>query len=82
MEQQGIKAKALSQELGLSSTAITNLRGSSMPRIDGEKLNQLLLALNRMRRADSPLITLADLIEFSLTTDELGDLDAKPNSLS
>jgi DNA-binding Xre family transcriptional regulator len=82
MEQQGIKAKALSQELGLSSTAITNLRGSSMPRIDGEKLNQLLLALNRMRRADSPLITLADLIEFSLTTDELGDLDAKPNSPS
>lgn len=77
MEQQGIQAKALAAEMGISSTAVTNLRGSAMPRIDGEKLNHLLLVLNRMRRADSPLITLEDLIEFSLSPEELKRLEVK-----
>lgn len=70
-----ISARALSEELQLSSTAISILRRVDMPRMDGEKLNQLMLALNRMRRADSPLITLTDIMEFSLSMDELSSLN-------
>lgn len=71
MDRHGIQAKDLADELGVSRNAVSNLRGVDMPRIDGARLNDLLLALNKMRRADSKLITPVDLIEFTLGMDEL-----------
>lgn len=71
MDRHGIQAKDLADELGISRNAVSNLRGVDMPRIDGDRLNNLLLALNKMRRADSQLITPVDLIEFTLGMDEL-----------
>ncbi|MFG6094384.1 XRE family transcriptional regulator [Leptolyngbyaceae cyanobacterium CCMR0082] len=74
MDREGIQAKALAQEIGVTANAMTNLRGSEMPRINGERLNGLILGLNKLRRADSKLITLTDVIEFSLTPDEMSEV--------
>lgn len=74
MDREGIQAKTLAQEIGVTANAMTNLRGSEMPRINGERLNSLILGLNKLRRADSKLITLTDVIEFSLTPDEMSEV--------
>jgi DNA-binding Xre family transcriptional regulator len=70
MDHHGIKSKDLAVALGISPNAVTNLRDSSMPRVDGERLNSLLMQLNHMRKEGSDLLTPVDLIEYSLSLDE------------
>jgi DNA-binding Xre family transcriptional regulator len=70
MDRHGIKAKDLAESLKISQNSVSNLRGGEMPRIDGDRLNSLLIQLNKMRRAESEIITPSDLIEFSLSLDE------------
>ncbi len=66
-----IQSKALAKELGVSPQRVAQLRRSRMPGLDGKELNGLILGLNRLRKAESKLITLTDVIEFSLTPDEM-----------
>lgn len=75
MDKHSIKAKDLADAMSLSQNALSNLRGSDMPRIDGERLNSLLINLNKMRRAGSDVITPADLIEFSLSLNETKEIN-------
>lgn len=70
MDRHGIQAKELALSLGVSQNAVTNMRRSEMPRIDGDRLNALLMTLNKMRRSGTAVLTPVDLIEFSLTLDE------------
>jgi len=74
MEKHQIQAKDLAERLDLSQNAISNLRKGEMPRIDGDRLNSLLINLNQMRSAGSPVIGVIDLIEFSLSLDEAQEL--------
>ncbi len=77
MDAHGISATLLAEKLGVSKNAVSNLRGVEMPRINGDRLNSLVLALNELRRANTDLITPADLLQFSLTTDEMKALGVK-----
>jgi DNA-binding Xre family transcriptional regulator len=77
MDSHNISATSLAEKLGVSKNAVSNLRGVEMPRINGDRLNSLVLALNALRRANTDLITPADLIQFSLTTDEMKALGVK-----
>ena len=77
MDSHNISATSLAEKLGVSKNAVSNLRGVEMPRINGDRLNGLVLALNELRRANTDLITPADLIQFSLTTDEMKALGVK-----
>lgn len=75
MEREGIQAKDLAQEIGVTANAMTNLRKSKMPRIDGKRLNSLILGLNNLKRDGSRLIILKDVLEFSCTPEELCKVD-------
>ncbi len=77
MDSHGISATSLAESLGVSKNAVSNLRGVEMPRMNGDRLNSLVLALNELRRANTDLITPSDLIQFSLTTDEMKVLGVK-----
>ena len=71
MEQNSIRASDLGDILGVSKNAIANLRKSDMPRISADRLNQILLALNKLKESDSGTISSSDLIEFMMTPEEL-----------
>ncbi|MEO1145148.1 MAG: helix-turn-helix transcriptional regulator [Cyanobacteria bacterium J06638_22] len=75
MEANGIQAKELAAALGVSQNAVSNLRGSDMPRIDGDRLNGILLELNKRRRNGSAVIMPSDLIEFTLKPDEAKEIN-------
>lgn len=77
MDSHGIRATDLAERMQVSKNAVSNLRGSDMPRIDGARLNSLVLALNGLRRANSDIITPSDLIQFSLNPDEMTALGVK-----
>lgn len=63
MARYDIKAIDLSKEMGVSSGSITTLRkGKTMPRMNGEVLNNLCLALNRL--SGGKKIKLDELVEF------------------
>ncbi|VEP17884.1 conserved hypothetical protein [Hyella patelloides LEGE 07179] len=76
METHKINAGDLAQKMNVSKNAISNLRSTKMPRLTEERLNQLLLCLNCLRRKDSPVIEPKDLIGFSLTPEELDFIQA------
>ena len=61
-----IKTKDLAQELGRAPNSISNLRNSdTMPRLDGESLNNLCNALNRLAPDAQVEITPMTLIDYS-----------------
>lgn len=74
MDSHRIQAKELADRMDLSQNALSNLRKGEMPRIDGDRLNSLLLNLNQLRREGSPVIGVTDLIEFSLSLDEAKEM--------
>lgn len=61
----------LAQEMKISNNAVSNLRSTKMLRLTEERLNQLLLCLNRLRTEGTPVIEPQDLIGFALATEEL-----------
>ena len=75
MENHQISAGNLAQEMKISNNAVSNLRSTKMPRLTEERLNQLLLCLNRLRKKGTPVIEPKDLIGFALTTEELDFID-------
>lgn len=50
MQAHGISPTDLATEMKTSRNAISKMRKNYMPRMDGEKLNNLLIALNALRR--------------------------------
>lgn len=74
MDDEGIQGKELAQELAVSANAVSNLRKPEMPRLNGDGLNGLLVALNKLRAPDRGLIDVGDLIRFSLSPSELSEL--------
>ena len=70
MTKHKISATDLAQKLGVSRNAVSNWRKPDMPKINGEGLNNLLLALNSLRKKERKPIQLSDLIVFSYTLDE------------
>ena len=75
MDRNGIRGADLAQSMGISKNSVSNLRGVEMPRFDGDRLNSLVLSLNKLRKAGTDLITPSDLIGFSLTPDEMKELE-------
>jgi len=76
MDDYQIKPSDLAKEMSLSKNAISNLRSTTMPRLTEQRLNDLLLGLNRLRPQGSPIIEPKDLICFSLTPAELIYIDS------
>ena len=73
-----IKAINLAHEMDVSANAISNLRkGNSMPRLDGDSLNRLCNALNRLAIDLDEEITPLTLIEY---TRDLGPNDNRGKS--
>jgi transcriptional regulator with XRE-family HTH domain len=62
MKRHGISAIALSDALGVSRNSVSVYR-RGFPRVTGNKLNNLLDALNALRRVDTPDIKIEELIE-------------------
>ena len=61
-----IKAVDLAKEMGISANAISNLRKSdTMPRLDGDSLNKLCNALNKLGLNLDEEITPITLIDYS-----------------
>jgi DNA-binding Xre family transcriptional regulator len=67
MARHRIKAKDLAIQLEINPTAVSNLKSArTMPRFDGDRLSQLLTALNQLadkKTIESP-IGLLDLLEY------------------
>ena len=63
MNAHGISPSALASELEMSRNAISVYRRSH-PRISNKALNNLLNALNKLRRNGSPALMIQDLIEY------------------
>ncbi|KAI9129141.1 helix-turn-helix transcriptional regulator [Acaryochloris sp. CCMEE 5410] len=74
MDANDIRPKDFAKTLGISSNAVSNLRGREMPKINGERLNQIVIALNLLRSRKKALITPSDLFSFSLTMEEMDKL--------
>ena len=61
-----IKAKDLAKELGQTPNSISNLRNNdTMPRLDGDSLNNLCNALNKLAPDIQQEITPMTLIDYS-----------------
>lgn len=71
MSDRKIAVGDLAKELGISRTAVTNMRGDQMPRLNGERINQIIVALNCLIPADEDPIGASDLLGFGLTVTEL-----------
>lgn len=71
MDRHGITTSALSKKMGISGNSISNMRKPEMPRINGERLNQLIMCINLLRKPGTRLVKLDDLIVLSYTTDEM-----------
>ena len=76
MEAHNISASDLAKKMDVSNNAISNLRSIKMPRLSEERLNQLLICLNCLRKKGSPVIEPKDLIVFSLTPEEWNFIEA------
>ena len=76
MEAHNISASDLAKKMDVSNNAVSNLRSTKMPRLSEERLNQLLLCLNYLRKKGSPVIEPKDLIVFSLTPEEWNLIEA------
>lgn len=70
MARNGIRAKDLAAEMKITLNSVSNLRSFEMPRLTQDTLNNLLNALNNLKR-DEELITPADLISYK--PDEVGN---------
>jgi len=65
MARHNIKAIDLAREMGVDTNTVSNLRvAETMPRINGERLNELCYHLNRLRGIPDELISPATLIEY------------------
>ena len=71
MDDHGIAAGDLAEAMKVSSNAVSLWRKPRMPKIDGERLNELLIQVNRLRKKGSPVITSSDLIKTTFTSEEL-----------
>lgn len=71
MDRHGITTSALAKMMGISGNSISNMRKSEMPRISGERLNQLIMCINILRKPGTRLVRLDDLIVLSYTTEEM-----------
>lgn len=65
-----ISVPQMAVKLGVSENAVINLRKSEMPRVNGERLNQIIVALNSMRKKGKRRIQVQDLIVLTFTMDE------------
>jgi DNA-binding Xre family transcriptional regulator len=70
MDDRGISATALAEAMQVSRNAVSLWRKPTMPKIDGERLNKLILALNKLS-IEKNRITSSDLIVTSFTSKEL-----------
>lgn len=61
----------MAKRLGISQTAVIKLRRSDMPRINGDRLNQIIMALNATRKKGKPPIGVSDLIVLAFTVNEV-----------
>lgn len=77
MEREGIKPKQLYEEMGVHYRQVSRMRKPRMPYLGHDKLEDLLLALNTLKRPESDIITHEDLFTFSLTLDELKQIEGK-----
>jgi hypothetical protein len=64
MDAHGIRPIDLAREMGVTPTAISNLR-KEYPRLGKESKNNLMNALNRLRRNGSKKIEIGDLEEHT-----------------
>ncbi|MBD2512642.1 MULTISPECIES: helix-turn-helix domain-containing protein [Nostoc] len=66
MARHNIKARDLAAEMGVSANSVSNLRNArTMPRLDGEILNNLCECLNRLAQDLEGEITPSDLISYA-----------------
>lgn len=77
MEREGIRPLQLYEEMGVNYRQVSRMRKTKMPRMEQDKLEDLLLALNILKRPESDIITHADLFTFSLTVDELKQIESR-----
>lgn len=70
MKTERISIEDLRLELGSDKRTITRMRGVAMPKLNGDRVGEILVALNKLKRPESPLITPNDLMLFSLTVAE------------
>lgn len=66
MARYNIKAIDLAKEMGISPNSVSNLRkGNTMPRLDGDSLNDLCNALNKLALGLEEEITPVTLIDYT-----------------
>lgn len=76
MEREKIAAGVLAKRIEVTDRTMSRMRGRTMPSLDQKKMADLLLALNTLKRSETPLITPNDLLIFSLTATELQQVEA------
>lgn len=70
MKANNISVADLAERIGVSTNAVINMRKREMPRINGERLNQIIVTLNAMRKKGKKRIQVQDLIVLTFTMDE------------
>lgn len=71
MKQEGIRSVDLAEQMGLTVRWVQKVKQPTMPNFDQQKLEKLLLSLNLLKRKDSQIIRIQDLLAFALTPEEL-----------
>ncbi len=73
MDDRGISATALAEEMEVSRNAVSLWRKPAMPKFDGSRLNSLVIALNKLAEGKTT-ITASDLIVTSFTQEEMASI--------
>lgn len=71
MSDRKITVAGLAKELSISSAAVSNLRSDVMPKIGGDRVNQIIVALNCLLKPGEKPIGATDLLGFGLTIVEM-----------
>lgn len=77
MNREGIGTKDLAKRMKLTVRWAQKTRAPVMPGMNQERLEDLLMALNVLRKPGSDIIRIQDLIAFSLTPEQIKQMEAE-----
>lgn len=73
MKENQINPSDLAEYMEITKNTVSRLRQPKMPSMDDTKINNLIIALNALRKPGKPLINVNDLIVLSFTVDEAAE---------
>ena len=73
MKENGVNPSDLAEYMEITKNTVSRMRQPKMPSMDDIKINNLIIALNALRKPGKPLINVNDLIVLSFTVEEAAE---------